>query len=339
MEEETGREYHPSSCVALLEESEKQKSEQKQEFEKWKPEEMTDLSVARILPFELGIRYTGEVVYNPSAIFEVEGENYLCGRVEHRKKNRSRVILFKEGKDGIWRPAEGLPVLPLEDGFVVQNEKEIIVGGVEICHKPTIEHPDKIDYCTIFYHGCRLETLKEFARGPDRMKDIRFVYLENGKIGVFTRPQGIQSDGSDCGRGMIAYIELDSRHDLNPENLSKARIIENQFAAGEWGGANQVYLLPDGRIGVVGHIAYIDAEHNRHYYAMTFIYDPVTHQATPIKIIARRSDFPASGAKSPDLRDVVFPGGMVRHGDGTATLYVGLSDETSGCIRIVDPFW
>ena len=165
------------------------------------------------------------------------------------------------------------------------------------------------------------------------MKDIRLISLPNGKIGVFTRPQGGKYDG-----GKIGYMEIDSLNDLKKKDiLNNAEIIENQFPEGEWGGANELHLLEDGRIGVIGHIAYED-EKGKHYYAMAFIYDPKTKSSSPIKIIATRKNFPNGKAKSPKHDDIIFPGGLIRNGDDTATLYAGLGDAETGKIPIADPF-
>jgi hypothetical protein len=38
------------------------------------------------------------------------------------------------------------------------------------------------------------------------------------------------------------------------------------------------------------------------------------------------------------LDNVVFSGGLIRHGDGTADLYAGTSDAEAQKIRIKDPF-
>jgi hypothetical protein len=322
--------YFPPRCIALL-----------KEYEKRRSEEASGLFVAKLLQFELAGEDVGKDVYNPSSPFRCGGRTYLCGRVESPGICwDSRVVLFEEGEDLVWRPAQGSPSLPLEDGFAVQlDQQETIIGGVKAYLHPTPENPHRIEYHTAFYRGCEPAALKEFARGPDRMKDIRLLPLADGRVVAFTRPQGLQEGGIDCGPGVIACTVLENIADLDPENLAKARIIENQFAPGEWGGANELHLLPDGRIGVVGHIAYRDEEGNRHYYIIVFIYDLETHLATPVEIIARRDDFPAGEAKASDLRDVAFPGGMIRHRDGSATLYAGLSDKQAGCMKLPDPFW
>jgi hypothetical protein len=122
--------------------------------------------------------------------------------------------------------------------------------------------------------------------------------------------------------------------------MKTARIIENQFAPDEWGGANDLHLLPDGRIEVIGHIAHQDKpdaqnkEGAKHYYAMSFIYDPSNHTATPIEIIATIKNFPEGDAKTPQHKDIVYPSSVVRHGDGTRTLYAGLRDAKAGCKEV-----
>ena len=57
------------------------------------------------------------------------------------------------------------------------------------------------------------------------------------------------------------------------------------------------------------------------------------------RIIATRSDMTTEPfGKRPDLVDVLFTAGVVRHGDGTATLYTGVSDCQAWCAEIEDPF-
>ncbi len=272
-------------------------------------------------------------VYNISEPFRIGNATVIAGRVEARGAwADSHTIFFEEEKD-VWVPANGAPILRLEDGFATRIGDETIFGGVEIYPNPAASRG--VGYRTVFYRGRDFSSLslQKFAVGPDMMKDIRLAPLANGRIGTFTRPQG----GSN-GRGKIGYAELQRLEDLNAQNILGARIIENQFAPGEWGGANELHPLPDGRIGVIGHIAYRDAQGGKHYHAMSFVYDPETHSASPIEIIATRKNFPAGDAKAPELADVIFPGGLVRHGDGTATLYAGLSDTQAGRLTIPDPF-
>jgi hypothetical protein len=185
---------------------------------------------------------------------------------------------------------------------------------------------------TKFYRGKDLKNLEHFATGPDGMKDIRLAELPSGSIAVFTRPQG-----NPGGRGTIGYLEINSLEELSPATINKATLLQ-QFIPEEWGGANEVHVLADGSLGVLGHIACFDQEGARHYYAMAFTFDPLTKKAGPMGIIASRSDFPSGESKRPDLQDVIFSGGLLRLEDGTAWLYAGLSDAEAGRVLIADPF-
>jgi Protein of unknown function (DUF1861) len=269
-------------------------------------------------------------VYNISAPFEDEGELVIAGRVESRDSEHSEVYFFVE-RDGKWTPREGAPVFALQDPFVSKIHGHLVFGGVQIFPHPTIE--GTLSWRTIFYRGKNIASLKEFAKGPDGMKDIRLVELKDGSIGVFTRPQGEKG-----GRGKIGFTRIASLDDLTAEVIENAPLLDNQFIDEEWGGVNELHLLANGLVGVLGHIAYLDKEGNRHYYPMVFVLNPDTMETSNIELIATRSHFLEGPAKRPDLVDVVFSGGLIRKKDGTADLYAGISDAEAQKITIVDPF-
>ena len=185
----------------------------------------------------------------------------------------------------------------------------------------------------VFYRGKTLASLTPFFTGPDKMKYIRLKQLADGRIAVLTRPQGEKG-----GRGTIGFMTAKSLEDITAEAIEAAPLFTNQFQPQEWGGANEAHILKNGKLGVLGHIAYFDNHEHRHYYPMVFCVDPVAGKATPPQIIAQRKDFPEGPAKRPDLVDVIFSGGIRRNSDGTATLYAGLSDAEAGWVVIPDPF-
>ncbi|WP_376771899.1 MTP-1 family protein [Paenibacillus rhizosphaerae] len=269
-------------------------------------------------------------VYNITAPFVDEGRTVIAGRVESRDSERSQVVFFEEN-DGTWVPIEGAPVLELQDPFHTRIGGELILGGVQI-----YPHPEKegaLMWRTAFYRGSRIADLKLFFTGPDGMKDLRLTVLQGGGIGVFTRPQGEKG-----GRGQIGYFRAASLDDLTVQAIEEAPLLDGQFIPEEWGGANEIHVLSNGLLGVLGHTACYDAEGDRHYYPMIFVLDPQTAAFSDMTLIAVRADFLPGPAKREDLQDVVFSGGLVRRGDGTAVLYAGTSDAEAQRLIIADPF-
>lgn len=300
------------SCVALLERYRQSKDKP------FKPEKLVFAGT------------DNRDVYNIAAPFEDEGETVMAGRVEHRDSEQSEIFFFVRRGD-LWHPREGAPVFPLQDPFHTRINGELIVGGVE-----TYPHPHKeghLGWRTVFYKGPNVARLQWFFSGPDFMKDLRLVQLADGGIGVFTRPQGVKG-----GRGKIGYTQVKTLEELTHDVVHEAPILEGQFLDEEWGGCNEIHVLTNGLLGVLGHIARYDEKGHRHYYPMIFVFDPKTRKYSDIEIIAERADFIDGPAKREDLVDVVFSGGLIRHPDGTADLYAGISDAEAHKITIKDPF-
>ncbi len=270
-------------------------------------------------------------VYNISAPFLDRGERVIAGRVEDRDKESSEVMFFVE-RQGKWVPRNGAPVFALQDPFFTFIGEELVFGGVEVYFDGDDPHY-VTSWRTVFYRGYSIDDLVPFAKGPLTMKDIRLIQRDNGRIGVFTRPMMV-----DGARALIGYTEIDSLDGLTEEAINEAHLLRQQFLPDEWGGANEAHLLKGGLIGVLGHIAWMEEFNIRHYYPMVFAFNPEDYRYTPIKLIATRAMFQDGPAKRPDLQDVIFSGGIVRHEDGTASLYTGVSDAEAHAIRIPDPF-
>ncbi|MCK4322035.1 DUF1861 family protein [candidate division WOR-3 bacterium] len=271
-------------------------------------------------------------VYNPTAPFADNGITYIAARTESREvETDSQVWFFKEENDGVWYHDPVLPTFPLQDPFVTRVKGELVFGGVRF---PVGNRSWKTD----FYRGKDISDLEKFAEGPLGMKDIRIIELPNGEVGVFTRPMG-----EIGGRGTIGFMTINSLDLLGNADLMSADLLRGQFAEEEWGGVNAAYVLNDKELGVLGHFAHFSEDENgnllKHYYAMVFKFNYLTRKASPIKIIAKRKDFPLGEAKrSPELDDVVLSGGFVFLGDGNVELYVGLSDARVGKIVMKNPF-
>jgi hypothetical protein len=280
-----------------------------------------------------GVR--GKDIYNPTRPFRVGRRTVMAARVESRtSETDSEVWFFERTKSGRYRPAKGAPRLALQDPFVTRVGDEIVLGGVEV----TPLGEGRTTYKTAFYRGKTLRDLKRFAEGPPRMKDIRLTGLSDGRIFVLTRPQGKVG-----GRGKIGYTILSSLDRLNPRAITQARLLPKQFANKyrSWGGANEIIPLDADRLGVLGHIAREDTRKRLHYYPVGFTINLSRGTVSPMKILLERADLPgglAGPAKWPKVRNVLFSGGLERHGDGTATLTVGAGDAEVLQKRISDPF-
>jgi len=274
----------------------------------------------------------GRDVYNITAPFHYDGEDVIMGRVEERDSEFSQVFFFTQSADRVWSPRAHTHTYSLQDPCVTCIKGELVVGGVEVM--TAADNPHRIiSWATQFYRGTHIDSLCHFSSGPRNMKDIRLIELADGRIGVFTRPQGVRG-----GRGQIGFTIIDSLDDLNEQTFEDAEILQDQFIAEEWGGANEAHLLKNGLVGVLGHIACFDEQSNKHYYSCVFAMNPLTCEKTALKIIAVRGDFPVGPGKRPDLEDVIFSGGLVRLSGGRAMLSVGVSDAEAYRIEIPDPF-
>ena len=308
--------------------------------------------IGRVLKFE-GVG--DKTVYNITKPFEFpDGHIYILGRVESKDKETDSQIMFFEEKENadsekVWLLVEGAHIFEkMQDPFFSVIGGELIVGGVEIWDKAKwgdymdIENEgfstnsnEHVGYKTVFYKVTDVNNVEKIAEGPEGMKDIRLVDLEdkdgNKKIGVFTRPEIKEKEDY---RRYIAYTEINSLDELNEKNIKKAKEIKNLFKESEWGGVNEAFLLGDGTIGVLGHKARFDEEGNKEYYAVAivFVFNPETHKFIELEIVAEAKIFGDEyEPKRKDLENVIFPCG---YNENSKTLYGGLGDRYPIAIKL-----
>lgn len=281
----------------------------------------------------------GYDVYNSSIPFKWNGKQFIYGRVErHKEWARSWVRLFENtGKDD-WTLVPDSMIYQLEDPYISILGHTLVLGGTHVRYKQ-----GQIDnYYGYFYKGTDIHDLYYYTTGPDRMKDIRLVQMEDGRIGVFSRPRNDEIRVKFGSESMIGFAIINSLEELTADVVENARYISDIFAKDEWGGCNQVYLLDTGLIGVIGHKCYKTVEKMGQeiltYMNMSFVFDPQKHQAMDIKIIGTRSCYPEGPAKLPGLVDCAFTSGIKMREDGRVDLYSGLGDCEVGRIVIDDPF-
>lgn len=337
-------------------------------------EELDDDIAAEVSDFTL---------YNISKRLEIEGESYIIVRGESLKReDQSAILFFKIKEDGVCELDESAPITPGQDPFYCGKfGTRHIFGEVAVykeAAKPSERQDDQLSYRTVFYDFEKSvnelnnpESNKPFAIGPEKMKDIRLISLDNDRIGVFLRPQGLVG-----GRGKIGYFEIHDISELqglfdqidvashsqdmgeknNSTEFLKSTLIEGLCLDEEWVGANDLYLLKDQsgkmKIGVLGHIANMvpDSEGRpdpsdpnkvlgiKNYYAMAFVFDPETKEKSEMKIIATAENFEEVKSKKEDLGSITFSGGLDFNEDNSAWLYVGIGDTEAGRVLVKNPF-
>nr|WOZ50635.1 MTP4 [synthetic construct] len=271
----------------------------------------------------------GYDVYNCSVPFFYKGKMHIYGRVEKRDIwAASHVRLFEEtGKDEF-------TVVPgfyfqLEDPYVAKINNEMIFGGTHVRK----DKQEISSYYGYFYRGTPDE-LTYFTTGPDCMKDIRVLQLQDGRLGVFSRPR------VGC-RASIGFVILNSIDELGAEVIAKAPPLDI-LSENTWGGVNQAYLLSSGKVGCIGHYSYEDTDEQqqpqRVYVNYSFVLDPQSRAIADAKIIGTKSCYPPCEPKVPFLADCVFASGIVMRSDGRADLYSGVGDSREGRITIDYPF-
>lgn len=295
------------------------------------------------------------ITFNPSPIIQ-KGPTHLFVRRESCELD-SEIVLHKEDVDGHCAIDEEISPFPGQDPFdcgVIQEAH--IFGNVVVW--PDLNNPDETHYKTVFrrYKENFSEITDEngkitepFAFGPEKMKDIRLVDRENGKIGVLPRPQKENFGGL----GKIGYFEIDSLDELE-EALAKYDAEEDQSTLiqgicidAEWAGANQVWNLGEDQIGVFGHIARSRPKNPnkpegpkvKDYYGITFEFNPETRQASNVQMVITSRSFPVIEPTKTDLGEVYFMGGVKELNKlGPNIVYGAVADEAGTKASIKYPF-
>lgn len=282
----------------------------------------------------------GYDVYNTSLPFTWQGNTYLFGRVERRERwAQSNTRLFLQTDNSSYTLQAESISYPLEDPFWVRIGDEFVLGGTCVTKVQGVV----VNYHVRFYRGKSPFDLEYFTSGPEKMKDIRLLQLPNEQIAVMSRHRGSAITSAHGTLAEMGYTQIDGLDALCPEIIQQAPLIPSVFTPQQWGGANQLILLDDHKIGVIGHHAWqkeepVEGERPLSIYVATsFILNTQTKRVEDLKLIGKRSMFPFFPPKKPHLNDCIFTSGIVIQ-DGQTLLYSGLGDTTQGYLPIQNPF-
>lgn len=240
-------------------------------------------------------------VYNVSREVTVDGKRIVLGRTE-RVDNQfsSKVIPFTfEEATGKWRADSNISNLnQLTAGKIMQDPQITHVNGewavncIEVVLDDANNPEAGCHYWTNIYSGQRLDNLALLAQSPQKMKCVRLVELENGQVGVFTRPQ---SDSPEQGGlGKIGFCVVDNLGDVDATVMKEAPLIHDLFQDHEWGGVNDVRLMPNGKLLALGHIArYLTdspIKDDREYHTILFEFEPQRRKWDNLRMVSRADD-------------------------------------------------
>ncbi|CCW63538.1 unnamed protein product [Phytomonas sp. EM1] len=269
-------------------------------------------------------------VYNCSVPFFWKGKKHMYGRVEKRSEwASSHVRLFVEtGKDEFTVLPEGMTWL-LEDPFIQKINDMPIFGGTRI--RKSVGRVVSC-YCD-FYKGDP-EIGYYFTTGPDNMKDVRLVQMQDGRIGIFTR------SNTDI-YPWIGFTIIDRIEGFTPKAIESAEPFDVMHP-GVMGGVSQAFQLSSGKIGCIARCHYDSKDNNDKALSVcvnySFVLDPETREVDLERIIATRACFPPCPTKSEHLVEYVFSSGIVMRDDGKCDLYSGICDTSQGRVTIDYPF-
>ena len=275
--------------------------------------------------------------YNPSVPFDHNGKTYFAVRVEARDDELNTKTYFAyqdKVSDRLFYIDNDISPLNLQDPFVSRINNELVVGGVEVNMNETT---NDICYKTVFYRGHNLKNLQKFAQGPDRMKDLRLLELNNGQILVATRPQNIINiDGKDIDYkgGRIGFKVIPNLESLTDTDFYRdVNIIDNLHKETHWSGVNQMFSINNDTIGVVYHEACFNAGEKKYVSGFFTINAKMLKYNGDKRTIGDSTNFSGYTPKKADLNDVVFSSGVVVKSNSCYNLYLGIGDSKSGVIK------
>jgi len=184
-----------------------------------------------------------------------------------------------------------------------------------------------------------LDHIERVAQGPEKSKGLHLIEVSPQKIEGFIRMQG-----GKYGKGKICHFSLENIQDLQDvlSDVEEKTQVIDLFAADEWGGVNDLHLLSDGRIGVLGHLARLTqdetGQEKKEYFTTSAIFDPQTQTISNLKIIMTPQDLGIEyEAKRPDLEKVLYPTNSVLEGD-VLHIYASLGDTKPIVFTIENPW-
>lgn len=237
-----------------------------------------------------------------------------------------------------------------QDPAIAYVQGNLVVTQVEVDPASLYNASQDVRFSSAIYAGETLDSLRLItkSRVEDEMKGLRLVELQDGRVGIFTRPR---SPGNPArgGLGKICFTIVESLDQINSDILADAPHIQGLISGEEntWRGTNYTFLLPNGDLAVLDHRARFEKSEikdSRGYYPGFFTFNPNSRRVDNQQILATIADFHFNGqvrAKRSALKNVfhpsalLFPDGDIR--SNYAVLWGGAKDSKMAAIWIPNP--
>lgn len=300
-------------------------------------------------PIEGSGQIGAEIIrYNETKPIDYDGIEGMAVREEPWDSQISSVKWWRHNiEKDTWEPLDQADEMPgCQDPSYqgeLQGRKYISVVNTKLNNR------GEFDYWSELYElNSDFKGLKAVAKSPLLCKGLHLSENpDDGTIDGFIRRQG-----EGFASGKVCYFKMKTMEELQGvmDNLDTAAETIEMFAPKEWGGINDLHRLPDGRLGVVGHIARFridaDGKEVRDYYVTSAIFDPKTKQMSELKIIMTMDDLKDEKGnlikaqfepKRADLDNVLYPTNSVLEG-GKLTIYVGAKDAKPFVFSVKNPW-
>jgi len=261
----------------------------------------------RILEFDVP---PGNIAYNPSKVFYVDGQALIMSRVDDRNDeldSRSWVYNYQEDAGRKLSRFNKLS-FPWQDPFATHIQNKLIIGGVKVTRDPN--NPSEVlSIATEMMIGNNLDDLEPLCT-IEGQKDVRPVDMSNAYrelVGVYGRPQNGHATGD------ISYTEVETPYQITTEIVKNAPIItKGIFKEGIWCGGNDAIHLSNGHNLVLGHVGRYKLQFpdKKEYHGMHFIHDPITNRIYDLVINGSELDYRTSLDIDPSHQEICFSGGF-----------------------------
>lgn len=260
-------------------------------------------------------------ILSTTASFEINQETFMIASIKDSNQF-SKLVLLKKDTGFLYHVEEDLNIFNVNYPHLAMIHNQYVLEGVL--------RIDENNKQSCLYVGPNLKSLELKVVFPPFIKSVR-VFEYSNKIHAF-----YTVSGQNYGTGKIAHAAYNSFDEMKQSSFNNIQVFSNHFISGESGGINDIHILQNGLIGIVGHITYTDSYDTEHSYPCAFAFNIDNNKSTKLKIILEKSSLNLSSTKK-YFTDKIHTSGLIRRANNRASLYIE-TDQKIYSIIFDDPF-